>query len=415
MKARVITIGDEILIGQIVDTNSVFISKELNKIGVEVSSILTIGDSQKEIISALNHSKENIELIILTGGLGPTNDDITKKSLCKYFNDKLVLNKKVLGNIEYIFKKYISTPINQQNKDQAYLPSKAKILENKHGTAPGMYFQENKKIYISLPGVPFEMKSIFTNEVVPLLKKNTKRNQIVHKTLMTYGLGESAIAEKIKTWEMNLPKQIKLAYLPNLGRVRLRLSSKGSNKLDQLNSINTEIKKLKNIIGDILIGEESETSIEYEIQKLFIEKKLTLSLSESCTGGKLSSRITSIPGSSSYFKGALVPYSTMVKKKVLKIPGNIIKSYSVVSMEVAEIMVEKTKEIFESDFCLSITGNAGPEKGDSDKEIGKVFISISTISDTLNYEFTFGNHRERVVNKAINKALELLLFEIKRH
>ena len=223
MKATVITIGDEILIGQIVNTNSVFISKELNKIGVEVSSILTIGDSQKEIISALNHSKENVELIILTGGLGPTNDDITKKSLCEYFNDKLVLNKKVLGNIEYIFKKYISTPINQKNKDQAYLPSKAKILENKHGTAPGMYFQENKKIYISLPGVPFEMKSIFTNEVVPLLKKNTKRNQIVHKTLMTYGLGESAIAEKIKTWEMNLPKQIKLYLLHPL--VKLRISS----------------------------------------------------------------------------------------------------------------------------------------------------------------------------------------------
>ena len=415
MKAIVITIGDEILIGQIINSNSVFISKELNKIGVEVNSILTIGDNQNEIINALNHSKKNANLIILTGGLGPTNDDITKKTLCKYFNDKLVLNKKVLNNIEFIFKKYISTPINQKNKDQAYLPSKAKILDNKYGTAPGMYFEQNNKKIISLPGVPFEMKAIFLNEVVPLLKKNTNRNKIVHKTLMTYGLGESAIAEKIKTWEMNLPKQIKLAYLPNLGRVRLRLSSKSSNTGNESSFIDNEIKKLKNLLGDIVIGEESETSIEYEIQKLFIEKKLTLSLSESCTGGKLSSRITSIPGSSIYFKGSLVPYSTKSKKNILKISDSIIKFHSVVSKEVANEMAKKTKEIFESDFCIAITGNAGPEKGDSDKEIGKVFIAISTMNDMLNFEFIFGNHRERVVNKAVNKALELLLFEIKRH
>ena len=261
MIAEIVSIGDEILIGQIVNTNAVFIAKELNKIGIEVGQITSISDRKEHIESCLDDAQKRAQVIILTGGLGPTKDDLTKHTLCSYFDDVLVKNQIVLERIEEMFAKYVPTPINDENRKQALLPSKAKVLNNLHGTASGMWFEVDDRVIISLPGVPFEMKALVSNEVIPALQKHYTRPYIIHKTLLTYGLGESVIAERIEHWENNLPEDIKLAYLPNLGRVRLRLSGKGSDQalLDQ--RIDAEIEKLYPLIGDIIMGFEEEASI----------------------------------------------------------------------------------------------------------------------------------------------------------
>ena len=253
MKAELITIGDEILIGQIINTNAVFLAKELNKIGIEIAQITSISDQKEHIIEALDASTKRAEVVILTGGLGPTKDDLTKHTLCEYFNDTLIENEEILAHIEEIFKKYVNTPINNHNRQQALLPSKASIFKNDHGTASGMWFEKKGQIIISLPGVPFEMKSLMNQSVIPQLQKHFTRPFILHKTVMTYGLGESAIAERIQAWENNLPQIIKLAYLPNLGRVRIRLSSVGSNEELLKDAIDSEIEKLLPLINDIFV------------------------------------------------------------------------------------------------------------------------------------------------------------------
>ena len=244
MKAEIITIGDEILIGQIVDTNSAFIGQELNKIGIDVQQITSIQDEENQILSSLKEASQRASLVIVTGGLGPTKDDITKKTFCEYFNDHLVLNQSVLENVEELFRKYVKDPISDMNRGQAYIPSKAEALFNFHGTAPGMWVEENGVVYISLPGVPFEMKELMTNSVIPKLQDRFKRPFIIHKTVLTYGMGESTIAEKIEDWENNLPKFIKLAYLPNLGRVRLRLSARGEDEKVLLDELDKQLSAL---------------------------------------------------------------------------------------------------------------------------------------------------------------------------
>ena len=271
MKAELITIGDEILIGQIINTNAVFLAKELNKIGIEIAQITSISDQKEHIIEALDASTKRAEVVILTGGLGPTKDDLTKHTLCEYFNDTLIENEEILAHIEEIFKKYVNTPINNQNRQQALLPSKASIFKNDHGTASGMWFEKKGQVIISLPGVPFEMKSLMNQSVIPQLQKHFTRPFILHKTIMTYGLGESAIAERIEVWENNLPQTIKLAYLPNLGRVRIRLSSVGSDEELLKNTIDSEIEKLLPLINDIFFGFEDETSLEIQIKEGFVK------------------------------------------------------------------------------------------------------------------------------------------------
>ena len=412
MKAELITIGDEILIGQIVNTNSVFLAKELNKIGIEINQITSISDDSDSIKKALDSSYNRSDLVILTGGLGPTKDDLTKHTLCNYFNDKLIENKEVLRHIEEIFEKYVSTPINDQNRKQAFLPSKAKIFKNQHGTASGMWFKKKDQIIVSLPGVPFEMKELMIKQVIPSLQKNFTRPFIFHKTVLTYGLGESAIAERILDWQNSLPKDIKLAYLPNLGRVRLRLSGKGINKILLKQKINKEIDKLLPLIKDIFVGYEDLSSLEEQIQMKFLEKKMSLSVAESCTGGEIAARLTKIPGSSSYFKGAFVAYHTKSKIDLLGVPNDIILKYSVVSKQVAEIMAKQVRAKFNADVGIATTGNAGPLKGDSDEEIGTVWIAIATCNSVIKKKFIFGKHRERVIGKAVNKALELVYKEL---
>jgi len=409
MISEIISIGDEILIGQIVNTNSVFIAKELNKIGIEVGQITAISDNSKKIINSLNLAKERADIVIITGGLGPTKDDLTKHTLCKYFNDVLIENKDVLDHIEEIFLKYVSTPINEKNRAQALLPSKAKIFKNKYGTACGMCFKKENVYFISLPGVPFEMKEIFEIEILPFLKSEFSRQIIVHKTILTYGLGESAIAERIESWENSLPKSIKLAYLPNLGRVRLRLSSKGSNEKQINKKINDSINELYPLLEDIIVGIEGETSIEKRIFELFKSHSKTLSLAESCTGGKIASRIVSLSGASQYFKGGLIPYNNNAKESLLNIPRVVIDKFSDVSEEVAMGMAIEVRKKFNSDVSLAVTGNAGPLKGNNNGPIGKVFIAVSSENKSFVKEFNFGNHRERIIERAVNKSFEILL------
>ena len=412
MKAELISIGDEILIGQIVNTNSVFLAKALNKIGIEIVQITSIADEKEAIINALDSSYTRAQLVIMTGGLGPTKDDLTKHTLCTYFNDVLKEKKDILLHIEEIFKKYVTTPINNQNRQQALLPSKARIFKNEYGTASGMWFKKKKQVIISLPGVPFEMKSLMTQEVLPALQRHFIRPFILHKTLMTYGLGESAISERIFDWENNLPKDIKLAYLPNLGRVRLRLSAKGSDEGLLERRIDAELEKLLPLIKDIFVGYEDVASFEEKIQAQFITKKLSLSTAESCTGGEIASRLTKIPGASRYFNGGLVAYHTQSKSDVLNISKKLIEEHSVVSQEVAEAMAKEVRVKFNTSIGLSTTGNAGPTKGDSDVEVGTVWIAIASEEGIISEKFLFGINRNRIIGKAVNKALEMLFKQL---
>ncbi|MRI02045.1 competence/damage-inducible protein A [Kriegella sp. EG-1] len=412
MFAEIITIGDEILIGQIVDTNSAFISKELNKIGVSVYQITSVQDDGKHILNALRAAKSRAQIIIVTGGLGPTKDDITKHTFCEYFNDQLIENKAVLKHVETLFAKYINTPISNINRQQALVPSKATVLHNANGTAPGMWFNEDNTVYVSLPGVPFEMKHLITNEVLPKIAREFNRPYILHKTLVTYGLGESALAARIEDWENNLPDFIKLAYLPNLGKVRLRLSAKGPNKKLIQKAIEVESRKLSKLIGDLIYGTENEETLEQIIGQLLTKNKQTLSTAESFTGGKIAESITTIPGASAYFKGTVVSYATSIKIDILKVDTEIIKKYSVVSAPVAKAMAENVKKLMNSDYAIATTGNAGPTKGDSNAEVGTVFIAIATPKSTIVEKFIMGSQRERIVEKSVNKAFELLQKEI---
>ena len=412
ISAKIITIGDEILIGQIVDTNSTFISKQLINIGIEVNEILSISDEKSSIFNALDNSLNKFDIVITTGGLGPTNDDITKEVFCEFFNDKLVHNENLLIHIENLFKKFVNNPINNLNRAQALVPSKAKLIENKFGTAAGMAMIKDNTLFISLPGVPYEMKSMITSSVLPLLSKEFECPVILKKTLMTYGVGESTIANQLKDFEQKLDKNFKLAYLPNLGRVRLRISCKGNDKKKLEDQLDLYISELYNILGKIIIGFESVNSIELEIGKILAKSNKTLSTAESFTGGLISSRISSVPGASEYFKGSVVAYDTNVKKDLLKLDEGIINNFSVVSSQVANEMANNVKKLLDSDYSISTTGNAGPTKGDSKKDIGLIYISIATPIETKSYKFNFGNNREKNIKKSVNKALELLFNEL---
>lgn len=408
MRAEIITIGDEILIGQIVDTNSAFLGKELNKIGVAIYQITSIQDEKNHILKALKEAEDNADIIIITGGLGPTKDDITKHTLCEFFKDTLVENEAVLKNVEELFKKYINTPISDINRQQALVPTKAEVLMNRFGTAPGIWIEQNGKVFVSLPGVPYEMKALITNEVIPRLRKKYKFPFIKHKTLLTYGLGESAIADRIGAWEDALPKFIKLAYLPSLGRVRLRLSAIDMNKEKVETEIENQISLLLPQIEDVFVGFEEDHSIENIIGAQLTEMGKTLAVAESCTGGTITKAFTSNAGASKYFKGSIVSYATASKINILNISKDVISKYSVVSKQVAESMAENVRELFDTDYAISTTGNAGPTKGDSDAEVGTVWIAIATKEEIFSEVFNFSNQREKVIMKATNKAFEML-------
>lgn len=408
MFAEIITIGDEILIGQIVDTNSAYIAKALNQAGISVYQISSVQDERDHILEALEEATARADLIIMTGGLGPTKDDITKHTLCDFLQDELIRNEAVLAHVEELFKNHISTPISDMNRLQAMVPSRATVMHNPYGTAPGLWNEKEGKVYISLPGVPFEMKNLFQSEVIPRINDRFERPHIYHKTLITYGLGESGIANKIAEWEAGLPGFIKLAYLPNLGKVRLRLTAKGTDRKMIRDAVEAAATALYPYIGDIIYGEDEGETIEVLVGRILAEKGLTLATAESFTGGKIAGLITSVPGASAYFLGSIVSYATSIKHDLLEVPESMIDTYSVVSAEVATAMAENVREKMNADYALATTGNAGPTKGDSDVDIGTVYIALATPHGTHAERFAMGNHRTRITQKSVHKALEIL-------
>ena len=412
MKATIVTIGDEILIGQIIDTNSGFIAKALDKIGVEINEMISISDNKKHILNTFATLQNNVDLVIITGGLGPTKDDITKHTFCEYFDDTLVINESVLAHVTQMIEGFYKRPITQLNKDQALVPSKCVILHNKMGTAPGMWMKKENTVFISLPGVPYEMKYLVENEIIPKVVYEYERPYIIHKTILTYGEGESKVAERIEDWENNLPSFIKLAYLPSPGKVRLRLSARGKDKVILEKAIEENVTSLTKIIGDIIVGFDDGETIEVIIGRLLSKQQKTISTAESCTGGKIAEVLTSVSGASKYFKGSIVSYATEVKIKVLGIDEATVNSYSVVSAEVAKEMAVNIQKIMKTDYAIATTGNAGPTKGDSKAEIGTVFIALATPNEVVVHEFNFGQPRDKVIDRAVNKSLEILQKEI---
>lgn len=412
MKAAIITIGDEILIGQIVDTNSGYIAKALDRIGIEIKEMLSISDDKQAILDAFLYLQNNVDIVVITGGLGPTKDDITKKTICDYFNDELVRDSAVEAHVIALIEKALQRKASQMNIDQALVPSKCIVLHNEVGTAPGMWIKKEQTLFVSLPGVPYEMKYLVDHQLVPKLVKEYERPFIIHKTVLTYGQGESLVAERIEDWENDLPSFIKLAYLPAPGRVRLRLTAKGKDKQVLETELENRLATLSTLIGDIIVGFDEEETLEFVVGKQLTLKNKTLATAESCTGGKIAQLIAGVPGASNYFKGSVVAYATEMKTKLLEVSLLTIEAYSVVSAEVAKEMAINCQKIFETDYAIATTGNAGPSKGDSDASVGSVFIALATPNGVIVEGFNFGQPREKVIDRAVTKSLEMLQKEI---
>lgn len=410
MTAEIITIGDEILIGQIVDTNSQWIAQQLNTLGISVYQITSVQDDAKHITEALTIALKQVDIIILTGGLGPTKDDITKTTLATFFNDKLRKNKAVENHIKGIFEKMNFKHV-ASDLQQAMLPSKAQVIRNSIGTASGMWFEKNNKIILSMPGVPAEMKGMMEQVVLPKIKNTYKLPFIFHKTLVTYGIREAEMAIRLGNFEKQLPSAIKLAYLPNYRRLRLRLTAKGLDKISLEARLNKTVKLLLGYLDDVIVGFE-DFLLEKEIGVLLTEKKQTLATAESCTGGNIAHLLTSIPGASNFFVGSVVSYTAAIKEQELGVPWDLIAKYSVVSAGVAEAMALGIQRKFKTDYAIATTGNAGPTTDETDKSVGDVYIAIATPNGVNSYFFNFGQPREKVIYRTTSRALELLQKEI---
>jgi len=409
MKAEIISIADEILIGQIVNTNATFISKLLNDFGISCEYIHTIKDARSDIVCTISLALNRSDLVIVTGGLGPTNDDLTKLALCDYFNDSLIENKEVLFDIVSFFKSKGRGEISQLNKEQALVPSKAKIFRNSIGTAPGLYFNNHNHL-IALPGVPYEMKYLLNNFLLSF-KQEFKLPYILHKTVFVRNIPESQLANMLFDWEKNLDAKLKLAYLPKPGLVRLRLSCSGNDK-DELNYlVSKELIKLK----ELVVFENEEVDLFKKIHDFFNNNNYSLSVAESCSGGAISSKITSFAGSSSYFKGAIIAYNNEIKESFLDINHKLIEELTSVSNEVAQKMSKNIAQKFNSDFSISTTGYAGPSGGDVKNPLGTVFISINTAENNIVSKYLFSGDRELIITQVRNKAFEMLYEEIKKH
>ncbi len=406
MTCNIITIGDEILIGQITDTNQPWIAQRLNEIGINVNQMLSVSDTAKGINKALNHSFEQVDLVIITGGLGPTNDDITKKTLTDYFEDTLVLNQDIADDLKSFFEN-MNFDFRESDVLQAYLPSRARIFRNRIGTASGMWFENNDKIAISLPGVPTEMKHLMQDGIIPALREQFHLPIILHKTLITYGERESDMAIRLTAFEAQLPHHIKLAYLPNYRRLRLRLTAKGQDKATVEEQLNTQVEYLLSFLQDLVVGYEDFT-LEQEIGQLLTHKQQTLATAESFTGGNIAHLLTMIPGASNYFKGSIVSYTAQIKQNELKVPQTLIDKHSVVSAEVAEAMAQGIQKKFNTDYAIATTGNAGPTTDDTDRSVGDIFIAIADPQGVKSYYFNLGQPREKVIYRGTSKALELL-------
>ena len=416
MQVEIITIGDEILIGQIVDTNSAFIGQLLNMNGMSVKQISSVSDEREHILKALAEAKSRASVILITGGLGPTKDDITKKTLAEYFNCKMRFDEEAYQDVTNLFAQYGKevTPINRL---QAEVPEICEVVRNYNGTAPGMWFDVDGTMYVSMPGVPYEMKAMMQNQIVPKIKERFKLPFIFHKTVLTQGIGESALSELISEWEDSLAAvNIKLAYLPQPGMVRLRLSTKGESEQVLKKAVEQKIDSLKLIIAEYIFGyetfgEEKET-LEQIVGKLLKEQGKTISTAESCTGGYISHLITKVAGSSEYYMGSVISYSYDIKENELGVSKEVLEKQGAVSQEVVEQMAKAIRAKYKTDYSISASGIAGPGGGTEEKPVGTVWIAVATPEKVISEKFLFGNNRERNIHKTANAALNMLRKEL---
>jgi nicotinamide-nucleotide amidase len=414
INASIITIGDEILIGQITDTNSSYISQQLNRIGIWVQRRVSVGDSKAAIWKALKEEEENSDLVIITGGLGPTADDITKPVLAEYFGTRLVLNEKVLKHVEYLFDKVYKRglPLLERNRKQAEVPETCTVLVNERGTAPGMWFQKNEKIFISLPGVPHEMKGLMEKEVLPKLETAFKRPYILHQTLLTAGTGESILAEHIRVWEENLPPHMKLAYLPHYGLVRLRLTTTGENKNALEKELEEQFEALKELVRSWLVIDEDLT-LAQAVAKLLKERKQTIGTAESCTGGYIAHLLSRDPGSSSNYKGTVVSYDNAVKMDILGVKQETLDEYGAVSEQTVREMASGALEQLKADYVIATSGILGPDGGSENKPVGLVWIAVADkqrmVAEKFHYGFDRSRNMEMTTISALNLVRKLIL------
>ncbi len=404
MQAAIVTIGDEILIGQIINSNAALIAQRLNNLGVRVVEMISVGDNRQQILDTLNRTMNQANIIVITGGLGPTSDDITKPALCEFFNSKLVYNQEVFEQIKQ-FLAARGGVLNQLNESQAYVPDNCTILPNDCGTAPGLWFEKNEKIFIALPGVPFEMEKMLNEQVLPKIKNRFNIEHIYHRTILTTGIAESKLAEHIQNWEKNLPAEVKVAYLPSPGMVRIRLSV--YNNPNGLKLIKKAENDLLPLINQYVFGFDDDT-LEKVIGQLLFNKKLTVSTAESCTGGNIAHTIISVPGASNYFKGGVVVYSNESKIRELGISSEIIEKHGVVSQPVVEAMARACRTKFATDYAIAVSGIAGPDGGTPEKPVGTVWIAIASATTTYAEKFLFGDNRQRNIIRTTFAALNLL-------
>ncbi len=412
INASIITIGDELLIGQVIDTNSAYIAQQLNKAGIAVKRRVAVGDGADDIVNALDEESRQSEIILITGGLGPTSDDITKPLLCKYFNGKMVVNEEALENVKYLFSKVFKREATEVNLKQAEVPDSCTVIQNKRGTAPGMWFEKNGKIFVSMPGVPHEMKGIM-EEVIEKLKEKFKLPVIIHKTLLTAGIGESMLAEVIKDFEAALPPHIKLAYLPNYGMVRLRLTTLGYDKEKIEKEIASQFEILKSLVNEFLVTDEDEP-MEKVIGKILSARNKTLSTAESCTGGYIAHLITSHSGASKYFKGSIVSYDNEVKENILNVSNQTLQSVGAVSEQTVVEMLAGVLDKLKTDYAIAVSGIMGPDGGTEEKPVGTVWIAVGSfdkLSMTTNHQTLKLNlrfDRQRNIQITAMNALNLL-------
>ena len=407
MHAEIISIGDELLIGQTINTNAAWMGEQLNLIGIDVIRTIVISDKKEAILDTLYESSQRVNIILITGGLGPAKDDITKHTLCEYFNSNLVRDEETLKLIEDYFTKR-GRQMLETNRQQADLPDNCKVLKNIHGTAPGMWFEKNDCLYVSMPGVPYEMKAIMSEYVIPELKNRFINETILHRTILTQGIGESFLAEIIKAWEIKLRnEQLSLAYLPSPGIVRLRISAKGKNEQELQQKINFFEKELIQLIPQYVYGFEKE-KLEEITGKLLFNKKQTLSIAESCTGGYISHLITSVSGSSNYFLGSVISYDNSVKINQLGVYNEDINKHGAVSQQIVEQMAIGVRKLINTDYSIAVSGIAGPDGGTPDKPVGTVWIAIAHPNGVYSKKFLFEQNRERNIQRTALTALNLL-------
>ena len=409
--ASIITIGDELLIGQVIDTNSAFIAQQMNLAGFLVTRRVAVGDDYNAIRTALDEEKKHADIILITGGLGPTADDITKPLLCEYFGGKMIVDETALANVQYLFEQIFKRPFTERNRKQAEVPDVCTVIQNKKGTAPGMLFSqfvnEKEKIFISMPGVPFEMMAMMTDDVIPYLKQKFTTTHIAHRTLLTSGVGESMIADMIIDFENNLPTNTKLAYLPSYGMVRLRLTATGEDTAAVEHSIDGQFDQLKTLTAEYLVTDVDET-MEKTVGKLLLQKGETMSTAESCTGGYIAHLLTAMAGSSAFYKGSIVSYSNDVKEKVLGVKKQTLETVGAVSEEVVKEMAAGALKNLGTDYIIAVSGIMGPEGGSEDKPVGTVWVCVGSNEKLITHKFTFRFDRERNIRLTALNALNML-------